>query len=140
MYAEIIATKHTSHTAPRVTIQTKTQHPSHPLQKLQHSKAKNTIFNNGHYTTNFPTDPHTITTTDTKINIRHIHTSIVYRHLAIRGNNKILHTPPPHIISSEEIHHRLTRRTLAQLRTNKSLSNHVYTKSTQHPSLQLHPH
>ena len=29
---------------------------------LQHSKAKNTIFNNGRYTTNIPTDPHTVTT------------------------------------------------------------------------------
>ena len=38
-----------------------------------------------------------------KNNVRHIHTSIVSRHLATRGNNKILHTPPPHISSSEEI-------------------------------------
>ena len=50
----------------------------------------------------------------------HIHTSIVFRHLATRGNNKILCTPPPHISSSEEIIHRLTRCTLAQVRTNKS--------------------
>ena len=41
-------------------------------------------------------------------------------HLATRGNNKILRTPPPHTSSSEEILPRLTRRTLAQLRTNKS--------------------
>ena len=34
--------------------------------------------------------------------MRHIHTSIVSRHLATRGNNKILRTPPPHISSSEE--------------------------------------
>ena len=67
-----------------------------------------------------PTDPHTVTTTDTKTNMRHIHTSIVSRHLATRGNNKILRTPPPHISSSEERLPRLTRRTLAQLRTNKS--------------------
>ena len=61
----------------------------------------------------------------------HIHTSIVSRHLATRGNNKILRSPPPHIRSSEEILPRLTRRTLAQLRTNKSpFSNHIYTKST----------
>ena len=71
-------------------------------------------------TTNIPTDPHTVTTTDTKTNMRHIHTSIVSRHLATRGNNKILRTPPPHISSSEERLPRLTRRTLAQLRTNKS--------------------
>ena len=42
------------------------------------------------------------------------------RHLATRGNNKILRTPPPHISSSEERLPRLTRRTLARLRTNKS--------------------
>ena len=88
---------------------------------LQHSKAKKkTIFNNGRYTTNIPTDPHTVTTTDIKTNMRHIHTSIVSRHLTTRGNNKILRTPPPHTSSSEEILPRLTRRTLAQLRTNKS--------------------
>ena len=52
--------------------------------------------------------------------MRHIHTSIVSRHLATRGNNKILRTPPPHTSSSEEILPRPTRRTLAQLRTNKS--------------------
>ena len=77
------------------------------------------FFNNGRYT-NIPTDPHTVTTTDIKTNMRHIHTSIVSRHLATRGNNKILRTPPPHTSSSEEILTRLTRRTLAQLRTNKS--------------------
>ena len=42
------------------------------------------------------------------------------KHLATRGNNKILRTPPPHIISSEEILPRLTRRTLAYLRSHKS--------------------
>ena len=55
-----------------------------------------------------------------KTNMRHIHTSIVSRHLATKGNNKILRTPPPHTSSSEEILPLLTRRTLAQLRTNKS--------------------
>ena len=54
-----------------------------------------------------------------KTNIRHLHTSIVSRHLATRGNNKILRTPPPHISSSEGILPCLTR-TLGQLRTNKS--------------------
>ena len=64
----------------------KTQHPSHPLHKhtttLQGSKKH--YFNNGRYTTNIPTDPHTVTTTDIKTNMRHIHTSIVSRHLATR--------------------------------------------------------
>ena len=30
-----------------------------------------------HYTTNIPTDPHTIRTTDIKTNMRHIHTSLL---------------------------------------------------------------
>ena len=87
---------------------------------LQHSMAKNTIFNNGQYTTNIPTDLHTITTPDIKTSMCHIHIYIVSRYLATRGNNKILRTPPPHISSSEEILHRLTRRTRIHLRTNKS--------------------
>ena len=47
----------------------------------------------------------------------HIKTSIVSRHLATRGNNKMLRTPPPHISNSEEI---LPHLTFVQLRTNKS--------------------
>ena len=64
--------------------------------------------------------------------MRHMHTSIVSRHLDTRGNNKILRTPLPHISSSEDILHRLTRLTLTQLRTNKSpfLKSYIYTKST----------
>ena len=112
----------------------KTQPASHPLHKhttyFNTPRLKNPLFFNS-YTTNIPTDPHTVTTTDIKTNMRHIHTSIVSRHLATRGNNKILRTPPPHTSSSEEILPCLTRRTLAQLRTNKSpSSNHTYTKST----------
>ena len=49
---------------------------------LQHSKVKNTLFYNGRYTTNIPTDPHPVTTTHIKTDIRHIHTSIVTRQLA----------------------------------------------------------
>ena len=63
--------------------------------------------------------------------MRHIHTSIVSRDLVTRGNNKILLLPPPHITSSEEILPRLTRRTIALLRTNKPPFLKVYyTKST----------
>ena len=92
---------------------------------------KTTIFNNGRHTSNIPTNSHTITTTDIKTNMRHIHTSIVSMHLATRGNDTILRTPPPHISSSEKILPRLTRRTLAQLRTNKStFLKSYYTKST----------
>ena len=77
---------------------------SHPLHKhttyFNTPRLKPTIFNNGRYTTNIPIDPHTVTTTDIKANMRHIHTSIGSRHLATTDNNKILRTPPPHISSS----------------------------------------
>ena len=92
-------------------------------------RLKNTIFNNGRYTTNIPID--TITTTDIKTNVRHIHTSIVSMQLSTRGNNKILRTPhhtlavlnryfPTPLVAplpnSEQINH--------------LSSNHIYTKST----------
>ena len=74
---------------------------------------------------------HTVTTTYIKANLRHIHTSIVSRHLATRGNNKIQRTPPSHSSSSENILFRLTRFTLAQLTIIKHpFSNHTNTKST----------
>ena len=58
----------------------------------------------------------------------HIHVS---RHLATRGNNKMMRTPPPHTSSSEERLPRLTHRTLANSeQTNLPSSNHTYTKST----------
>ena len=63
-------------------------------------------------------------------------------HLATRGNNKILRTPPPHISSSEEILPRLTCGTHAQLRTNKSSFLKVYLHKVDaktHPS-PLCPH
>ena len=136
-------TSHTlAPTAPRVTIQKKTQHPWHHLitqTYLNTPRVKiSTIFNNDCYTTNIPTYTHTITTTDIKTNMRHIHTSIVSRHLSTRGNNKIVRTPPPHI-SSSEILPRLARRTLAQLRTNEPI---VFTQSRRHisPFFNTHIH
>ena len=108
---------------------------------LQDSKAKINIFNNGRYTTNILTDQQTVTTTDIKTNMHHIHTSIVSRHLATRGNNKILCTPPPHISISEEILHHITRCTLAQLRTNKSpfLKSYLHKENTKSHSSPLYP-
>ena len=107
---------------------------------------------NGRYTTNIPTNPHTVTTTDIKTNMLHIHASIVSRYLATRGNNKILRTHPPHISNSE-----LVAPLPNSEQTNLTSSNHTYTKSTpkhihhhyapyiiphsRHTSsLQLHPH
>ena len=85
----------------------KTQHRSHLLHKyttyFKTPMQKNYISNNGRYTTNIPTDPNTVTTTDITTNMCHIHTTIVPMHLATRGNNKILRAPPPHTSSSEEI-------------------------------------
>ena len=100
----------------------KTQHPFHPLLKHTtyfYTSRLNTLISNGRYTINIPTYPHIVTTTDIKTNMRHIHTSIVSRHLATRGNNKILRTPLPQFSSTEDILPHITRRTLSQLRTNK---------------------
>ena len=48
----------------------KTQHPLHPLHKhttyFNTPRLKKNIFNNGRYTINIPTDPHTVTTTNIK--------------------------------------------------------------------------
>ena len=107
----------------------KTWQPSHPLHKhtttlqglnnyLQQPPLHNKLPTDTHTVTT--TDTHTVTTTDIKTNLHHIHTSIVSRYLATRGNTKILRTPPTHIISSEEILPRITHGTLDQLRTNKS--------------------
>ena len=114
----------------------KTQHPAHPLHK--HTTYFNTprlknYFNIGHYTTNFPQTPHSHYNRH-KNNMHHMHTFI---YLATRGNNKILPTPPPHISSSEEILPRLTRRSFAQLRTNKSpfLKSYLHkVEAKSHPS------
>ena len=122
-----------------------------PNTNIQHTSTlqdqKNTIFTKARYT---------VTTTHIKTNMRHIHTSIVSRHLATRGNNKILRTPPHR--SSEVILLRLTHRTLAQRRTHKShflksYLHNVEAKITSistmaippwntsiTSSLQLHPH
>ena len=65
----------------------KTQHPSHPFAQiyniLQQSKPKNTIFNNGRYTTNIPTDIET--------NMLHIYISISSLAISSSGD-----TSPPH--------------------------------------------
>ena len=101
----------------------KAQHPSHLLHKhttyLTTTRLNTTIFNNACYTTNIPTYPYTITTTDIITNMRHIHTSIASRNIHTICNIKILRKLPPHISGSEETLARLTRRTLSQLRSNK---------------------
>ena len=61
-----------------------------------------------------------LTTAATQQTFPQTPTQSLQHRLSIRGNNKILQTPPPYITFSEEILSRLTHRTLAQLRTNKS--------------------
>ena len=90
----------------------KTQHPSHP--NTPRLKTLSSIMGATQQTSSRPKHSHF---NRHKNKHRHIHTSIVSRHLATRNNNKILHTPPSHISSSEEILPRLTRRSFAQLRT-----------------------
>ena len=108
----------------------KTQHPSHPLHKygtkfntprLLHNKHSHRPPYSHYNRHKNKHAPYTYT---------YIYISIVSRHLATRGNNKILRTPAPHISSSEEILPRLTCRTLAQLRTNEiTLSEIILTQS-----------
>ena len=63
--------------------------------------------------------------------MRHIQTYIVSRHLATRGNTKILRTPPPHISSSEEILPASPGTPLPNSeQINHPSSIHTYTKST----------
>ena len=106
---------------------------------------KPTTFNNPGYTINILTDHCTVTTADIKANTHNIHKSIVSQHLAARDNNKILRAHTPQVSSTEENLPRHTRRTLAQLRTNKSpflLSYlHKIDASTQctHPITTLPP-
>ena len=106
--------------------------PTQTYNIRHHTKAKTLYLTTAATQQTCLPDPHTVTTTDIKTNMHHIHTSIVSRHLATRGHNKILRTPPPHISNSEEILPRLTSRTLAQFRTNKSPFLKVDTKS--HPT------
>ena len=78
---------------------------------------KPTTFNNSRYTINIPTDCHY-----SRHKSKHARHAYKYclQHIAARDNNKILRTLPLQVISTEENSPRHTRRTLAQIRTNKS--------------------
>ena len=105
-----------------------TRHNTNRKHILQHSKTKkNTIFNNGLYTTNIP-----IVTYN---RYKNKHTPYTVRLIVTTANNKILRTPPPHISSSEEILLCLTRCTLAQPRTIKFFKVYVHKFDAKtHPS------
>ena len=106
-------------------IRQKAQHPTHPLHKLTihpHTPRlkKQTTFNNINYTTNIDTHPDTVTQQQISANSTQMHTSIVQTHLLQPNHNKLIHQHAPKISPSELSLPRETRRTLAQLRTNKS--------------------
>ena len=105
---------------------------THPNSKKQ------ITFNNTNYTTNIDTHPDTVTQQQISANSTQIHTSIVQTHLLQRNHNKLIHQHAPKISTFEISLPRETRRTLAQVRTNKSLIlHHTYTKSTKHTTPPL---
>ena len=108
-------------------IRQKSQNPSHPLHNnlLQERQPKrhikNSIFQaNNTYTHIIPTDPTTVTPENIKQNLKTIHTSIMQKFRNDRPPNKILNKEAPTVNKSEENLPRNIRRTLAQIRTNKS--------------------
>ena len=134
-------------------IRQKAQHPTHPTHKLTihpHTPRlkKQTTFNNINYTTNIDTHPDTVTQQQISANATQIHTSIVQTHLMQRNHNKLIHQHAAKISPSELSLPRETRRTLGQLRTNKSpiLISYLHkVDETHHPSplcplCKTHPH
>ena len=103
-------------------IRQKAQHPPHKLTIHAHTPRlkKQPTFNNINYTTNIDTHPDTVTQQQISANSTQIYTSIVQTHLMQRNHNKLIHQHALKISPSELPLPRETRRTLAQLGTNKS--------------------
>ena len=98
-------------------------HPLHPLTTQEaHPRYKKrfTFNNNINYTLNIPSSAQTTSHTQIKNNIKTIYTKIVHDYIS-STHNKILSKQPPPIHESETTLDHHTRRTLAQLRSNKSL-------------------
>ena len=104
----------------------KSQHPTHPLHKFtvlteKERHKKQTIFdNNNNYTVNINTKSDLICEDLIQSNLKLIHSHIVSNHLSQRPPNKVLQDQTPSVSPAELLLSRETRRTLAQLRTNKS--------------------
>ena len=104
----------------------KSQHPTHPLHKFtvlteNERHKKQTIFdNNNNYTVNINTKSDLICEDLIQSNLKLIHSHIVSNHLSQRPPNKVLQDETPSVSPAELLLSRETRRTLAQLRTNKS--------------------
>src|SRR6476469_7475343 len=98
---------------------------------------KQTIFEYTFFTTHLDANPINTTETTVQRNIREIHHSLVQNHLQSLKNNKIINQPAPPINKDEQPLLRKTRRTLEQLRTNKSplLKSYLHKIDSQsHPS------
>ena len=104
----------------------KSQHPTHPLHKFtvlteNERHKKQTIFdNNNNYTVNINMKSDLICKDLIQSNLKLIHSHIVSNHLSQRPPNKVLQDQTPSVSPAELLLSRETRRTLAQLRTNKS--------------------
>ena len=82
---------------------------------------KQTIFdNNNNYTVNINMKSDLICEDLIQSNLKLIHSHIVSNHLSQRPPNKVLQDQTPYVSPAELLLSRETRRTLAQLRTNKS--------------------
>ena len=121
----------------------KSQHPTHPLHKFtvlteNERHKKKTIFdNNNNYTVNINTKSDLICEDLIQSNLKLIHSHIVSNHLSQRPPNKVLQDQTPSVSPAELLLSRETRRTLAQLRTNKSplLVSYLYSiGDPRHPS------
>src|SRR6478609_8987402 len=89
-------------------------------QNPSRRQMKQTIFENTSFITNLDANPTNTTETTVQRNIKEIHHSIVENHIQSLKPNKIINQPAPPINKDEQTLLRKTRRTLAQLRTNKS--------------------
>jgi len=103
----------------------KTMLPDHPLNSLHADKTKSryrkqSIFYNKNYTVNITNKEDHINNDIAENNKKLIHTKIVNDYLQTKSPNKVLGQIAPEINKEEENLNRETRRTLAQLRTNKS--------------------
>ena len=98
-----------------------TQQPPNPRYKKQ------TVFkNNNNYTYNLDSSAPSVTHDTIKQNLTQIHTHIVQQHTLNEPPNKVLNGPPPEIHADEKSLSHHMRRTLAQLRTNKSPMLYAY--------------
>jgi hypothetical protein len=103
----------------------KTQISTHPLNKLNNKNPKSrhireTIFDNKDFTINPKLNHNTITNTTIEKKKTFIHSKIVKIYTNQKARNKVIDSIAPEIDKHEETLPRDTRRTLSQLRTNKS--------------------